>query len=666
MRVADDRVRFAREVPLAADPPRRPAAVRLYDDDGLARCLAVDLDVKRSAGGGGGAGVGRRQVLADCERVLALARICGAPAFCDESPSGGRHVYLPLATPRTLDELRPVLRALGAVCPSMDPTPMLNPTAGCIRPPGAAHRFGGCQRLLTPLAQARAALARPAADAAWANLLARLAPHDPAPPPGGDGGGVWDGPGRDGGRADGGRGREGGDAGGPAPRPLPAAYEEIARTGDYPAGRYASRSEARLAVLCSAVWHGWTLADVRARLAAGAWPGLAGFYTRYSASSRPGALRRDWAKARRLRDCAAPSGYAPTREHVPNSHTSAPTTHGGKDDQEQNVTGGQGRQRSGRGTDDEYRFLRQWRTALELAGPGAHPGKAGLALRAVLAAVGAAAQKTGSRYVAFGTRSLSLEAGCDPTTVAAALRTLRAEPDPFLVLIENERGPAGDLYELRIPDRHADAAARLPWPKGHLHGVDVAFRAPGLGLPAYFAYRALDPEAPVTVAEVQGRAGISRSAAYRALDALADAGLARRVRGGWIRGRTALLLARERLGMADLFARLLERFRAERRRWWAFLGHVPAHAVRQVLSDASAPGAPPPRDADLPPPPGPEPPEPPGPYEPGQPDGEVDEVENEDVRAALDLLAAVLGAVPLVPEHPAGALHPAGHASSAA
>jgi len=49
--------------------------------------------------------------------------------------------------------------------------------------------------------------------------------------------------------------------------------------------------------------------------------------------------------------------------------------------------------------------------------------------------------KTGSRYVAFGVRSLSVATGLDHTTVAAHLRALREEDDPLIDLIENDRGP---------------------------------------------------------------------------------------------------------------------------------------------------------------------------------------------------------------------------------
>ena len=56
--------------------------------------------------------------------------------------------------------------------------------------------------------------------------------------------------------------------------------------------------------------------------------------------------------------------------------------------------------------------------------------------------------------------------GLDHTTVAAHLRRLRDEEDPLIDLIENDRGLAGDLYQLRIPDEAAARAATLSWPAG--------------------------------------------------------------------------------------------------------------------------------------------------------------------------------------------------------
>ena len=98
--------------------------------------------------------------------------------------------------------------------------------------------------------------------------------------------------------------------------------------------------------------------------------------------------------------------------------------------------------------------------------------------------------KTGSRYIAFGTRSLSIASGLDHTTVAAHLRALREEDDPPIDLIENDRGLQGDLYQLRIPDDTVVRATTLSWKAGKMHALRPVFRE--LGHPAAFVYEALE------------------------------------------------------------------------------------------------------------------------------------------------------------------------------
>jgi len=61
-----------------------------------------------------------------------------------------------------------------------------------------------------------------------------------------------------------------------------------------------------------------------------------------------------------------------------------------------------------RGTEQAYRWLRTWWTAVSLLEHTRYSDRAGIGRRWVLRAVGEAAMKTGSRYVAFGVRSLSV------------------------------------------------------------------------------------------------------------------------------------------------------------------------------------------------------------------------------------------------------------------
>ena len=87
----------------------------------------------------------------------------------------------------------------------------------------------------------------------------------------------------------------------------------------------------------------------------------------------------------------------------------------------------------------EYQFLREWRTALALVQRERSPGSDRAGRADAAAGTGEAATNSGSRYIAFGSRSLDLASGIDHTTVAAHLRRLRDEPDPLVELIEGDR-----------------------------------------------------------------------------------------------------------------------------------------------------------------------------------------------------------------------------------
>lgn len=579
MRVSRDGGRtYDREHRLTSRPPPRPAAVCLYDASGAAQALAVDLDVSRG---------GRAQVLADAAQLAQLLDRAGARYLIDESPTGGRHVWVPLDRPRSADELRHVVRALTVLLPSLDPTPALNPTKGCLRPPGAAHPRGGHQRLVTPWAQAVDAVRTRTSTAAWSALVDLLSPQLAAVPAAPTAGPV----------APDATARPGG------PRPLPASYDAIARTGGRDPDRYRSPSEARMAVLASAAAHGWSQADVQAALAGGRWPGLAGFYARYRPAQRPRALARDWAKALSY---AAALTAASARPPVANSHT-------GEHPSQPPPSPAYAAQQPRRLT--EYVHVRVWRTAVDLAVGERWANRAGQSKRAVLAALAEAAHRRGSRYVDVGCRSLGLGATLDYSTVADVLRALREEDDPVLVLLENHRGERGDLYELRIPDSHREAAEATPWRPGRLTGLHPVFWE--LGVPAAHLYEALDA-GPADLNTLVDATHLSRATVYRAAGELAAHGLLVRVGGRWRRTRLRLDVLARRLGIPSRVTALLQRIRQQRQEWRALLRlthGLSAPDPMLVLAEL----------ADLPPPP--EPPPDPDP-------------------SPLELLHLILGAVP--------------------
>jgi len=160
-------------------PPAVPAAVPIYDTTtGTTRVFVVDLDTSR-----GGCDVVRR----DASTITGLVQAAGGRVITDESPTGGIHVYIPLAQAVPFHDARDLALALARRLPSMDPSPNQNLQAGLIRPPGSRHRAGGYQRLHGPLSAAAATARSGNPHAVWLGLNAALASELTAltpPPPG--------------------------------------------------------------------------------------------------------------------------------------------------------------------------------------------------------------------------------------------------------------------------------------------------------------------------------------------------------------------------------------------------------------------------------------------------------------------------------------------------
>ena len=357
---------------ISEKPPCQPAAIPVYDDHGMTRLLALDLDAGRA---------GTDRVLADCALIEQLLERAGGRVVVDRSPSGGHHVYVPLGEPLALGEARSIMRALAARAPSLDITPMLNTITGVIRPPGSLYKRGqGHQELITPLAIAYDTLRRPnsaevvrrlrrelaaellaqqadTGDAvAHASLSDDLADVPWQPLPGGM-------------------------------RSLTSAYRQIAESGVYDAARYKSPSEARQAVLCSAVAAGMQLVDVARRLETGLWPGLASFYARYAARHWRRALLRDWTRAdayvRRQR--AQRTGNTPAR---------------GCDTREQETHGGRALRpcASADAEPTAYQFVRMWIAGVDHEAPHRYTP----AVHMLLRSLAEMAQKTGRTRIGAG------------------------------------------------------------------------------------------------------------------------------------------------------------------------------------------------------------------------------------------------------------------------
>ncbi|MEU1133352.1 hypothetical protein ABZ383_26445 [Streptomyces sp. NPDC005900] len=137
--------RYSGTVRLAEVDPARPVAVHLarqFTDGPSGRraerfTLPVgDFDTSRPGGA--------ERVKAESAHLARLAEACGIPAVTAISgPGGGRHVWMSCPEGVEPPTIARLARAAAALWPTFDGTPLFNPYAGAVRPPGAAHRHGG-------------------------------------------------------------------------------------------------------------------------------------------------------------------------------------------------------------------------------------------------------------------------------------------------------------------------------------------------------------------------------------------------------------------------------------------------------------------------------------------------------------------------------------------
>jgi len=532
------------EQPLAARPPSQPATVPVYDEDrGTGRMLACDFDVARARAAG--APDPAAETAAQAASLAALVAGLGGRAIADASPRGGRHVYVLFARPLPWRELRDLNRALALRYTALDPAPMAGP-GGQIRPPGSRHRSGGWQALIMPLPDAAAAAAVPCGPQVWAGLLrelaAELAAAAPVDRPGAAPAGAEpDGEGsawlpRPGGRV-----------------PLPAGPAAIAAAGTWPAGRYAGRSEARMAVITAAAACGWQLAQVRDEIASGHWAGLASLYARRQEPRRLARLLpAEWKKA--VTRLAGEKNSRPCHTSDSNSRTPHP---GPPPDPR---------------PPGDYAAIRMWVTAADCAAadPRRTQGWGGraIAVRLVLTALGQAAMVSGSPEVEFGTRNLALHAGISYRTAARVLARLRDEPDPLITLTARHRLARADRYRLRIPDAYAEQATWQRRRAGRIEAVHPVFAV--LGGTAALTYAALAAE-QAPAAGVARTAALSSTAAAGALRLLAEYGLAGHGPRGWQRGPASLDQAAAAAGAGELHAERSAAYAADRVIWQALV-----------------------------------------------------------------------------------------------
>ena len=131
-------------------------------------------------------------------------------------------------------------------------------------------------------------------------------------------------------------------------------------------------------------------------------------------------------------------------------------------------------------------------------------------------------------------------------------------------MIDGDRGGDGDLYELVIPAVLAQRAGRQDWRGGKLHALRPVFLE--LGIPAALVYETLEQaRAPLSSFELITAAGLSRSAAYAALETLSAFNLAGQRGGRWsVVAMTSLTVLAEQFGVLETIRTTVQRHRDER------------------------------------------------------------------------------------------------------
>jgi hypothetical protein len=513
--------------------PVRPAAVMLHGADGSVGTLCLDLDTSKALQG---------VVDSDAARLRDMLTTCGVVFVEDFSPSGGRHLYIPLQERLSAEKARELVEALALTAASLDPSPHQNITDGCIRVPGSAHKTGGHQTLITPLTQAYDVLRRRNPGTAVAALCAALAPELTRN-----------------------RVLKARQARTPTLQSTAAAQllavttggesplRRIARTGLYDTARYKSPSEARMAVLNHFSACGWTLAQVQNELA-GQFPGLAALYGSPAKQNR--LIEQEWAKA---------ESWTKTK----------PRERRGKDAFINNTsptfpTGGAATKPSRAGLHQLVNDLENVLYAVFDHRLKAR-GREGLSLRFLLRSLLAYMRTKETDLLDVGCRTLAASMGKHHVTIARLLPVLVQASDGILTKVADARHKAADVYLVQLPEQYQQLARELTWRKGKIHSIRPIFRA--LGDASALVYEAIERgrHSP-TSAELIRNSGISRSTVEKALTAMEGLGMIHRDGRHWKITATANLRAlAERLGVMEDYQSHISRNRRERAIWHAYL-----------------------------------------------------------------------------------------------
>lgn len=511
-------------------PPSAPWCMDLTDENGIFRFATFDLDAKRPDD--------FEQAAEDLGVIVRILRGEHLPhVVCRSSPTGGFHVWVPLAG-AGLDLMVQLANAARAVLPSLDHGLLCNARTGAVRPPLSPHARGGASEVMD--GDVNDLLTAAATTGDVLRVIAALRELRPT--------------------ADPAHQRPSGpvDQTHRTHRQLPSWGRDHMAT----IGGGADPSRTGYLCLLAAAVAGWTLSDVEhaARTA----PGMEHYRTRNdptggrtarSAREAESRLRRQWAKAQ---ERAATYRYAP-EEREERDLTELRTI-----------------------TAAAEGILRTFRVS---------PGRwsrteADFHDATILTALAWLSLRSGARDVAAPLRSLAAITGVPSTTVDRTLRRLKAArwvtrtrvadgPDAAVWRLSKQFS-TGDVHNGPLHDSNARPPAELFDTRAallrdfddRLHaGRHDVFTRGGLGHTARRVYEALTHTARPEDA-VNDRAGLTPGRIRAALSRLRRHGLATRTPAGWRRRLHdhRARLAR-RLGLTGILARRETQYAHERQQW---------------------------------------------------------------------------------------------------
>jgi hypothetical protein len=534
---------------ITAALPSRPAAVMVHGTDGSVATLCLDLDTSKA----------HKAVLdEDAARIRQLVSGCGLRWVEDFSPSGGRHIYIPLSERMDGSVARELVEAMSLMASSLDPSPHQNVTDGCIRVPGSAHKSGGHQVLITPLAEAYDVMRRRNAPGSVAKLQEMLVPELR-------------------------RQRElKARAAKTAARTLQQAPQRhsqgaatesplrrVAVTGLYDTARYKSASEARMAVLNHFSGCRWTLEQVRAGIT-GQFPGLAALYGTEAKQSR--LLEKEWANAVAWTQKGAPLSTGKENAFINDTSPTEPT-------------GGAAGSASKASIHQLVNDLENILHAV-LDHRLQTLGRESLGLRFLVRSLLGYMRAKETDLLDVGCRTLAVATGKHHATIARLLPRLVQVSDGIITKVADARRRSADVYLIQLPEHYQQLARELTWRKGKIHGIRPVFRA--LGEPAALVYECIErARFPLTEAEIIRATAVSRSAVAAARAEMESLGMIHCRQQGktktWHITSTAnLTQLAVRLGVMDDVQAQISLYRRQRAAWHAFLDRFLDQAITET------------------------------------------------------------------------------------